>query len=172
MAKMDERLARLSANLAVLSEKAAKAAEETKAARELREETIRDKISTAKGDVVALQERIRIAGEEKKSKLGSNLIKLQMTLEAKLQDKKEAHDKKLLERYIDDMYLHIADVYETIDYLISDAKLSILEVTAAVEEYNERFATAGTETEVQEEETAQTKQEGETAPADDKAEAE
>ena len=62
--RWDEKLADLSANLARLSQKAADASEDAKAARELRQETITDRIGTAKGNVAAFQERIRIAGEE------------------------------------------------------------------------------------------------------------
>ena len=49
--RWDEKLADLSANLARLSQKAADASEDAKAARERRQETITDSIGTGKGRV-------------------------------------------------------------------------------------------------------------------------
>ena len=51
--KWDEKLASLSADLAELSRKTAAASEDAKAARELREEAIQEKIATTKGDIAA-----------------------------------------------------------------------------------------------------------------------
>ncbi len=137
---LEERLAELSAKLEELSKKAASASEDAKAARELRDEKIKDKLSTAKGDVEALKENIRIAGEQDRSKLGSALIKAQMTIEAKIQDRKDAKDKKRLEAYMDAQVNYIYDCFEAATYLIADGQLAILETLAAAAEYEERFA--------------------------------
>ena len=139
MTTRDERLAKISVKLDELSKKAAAASEETKAARELREAAVRDKIKTVKGDVIAMEERIRLAEEQGRSKLSANLLKIQMKLRAKIQDHSEALDKRMLERYIDDRMNHIADVFETIDYLMGDARLSMLEAVAAMDEYNAKY---------------------------------
>ena len=60
----DEKLSNLSVNLADLSAKAADASEDAKAYRELREEAIKDKIATVKGNVAAAQENARLGKPE------------------------------------------------------------------------------------------------------------
>ena len=140
--KWDERLASLSADLDKLSKKAADASKDAKAARELREEVRKDRISTARGNVVALQERIRIANEEKKSKFNSSLLKAQMTVEEKIRQYREKRDKKQIEAYIDEQINYIYESFETAAYLISKAQLAILETVDAIDEYNEKYGTA------------------------------
>ena len=140
MAKtFDERLANLSVKLGELSERAAIASEDAKIYRELRKEAIQDKISTAKGDVAALQENARIAEEERQGKIKSALLKARMTVKAKHEDIKDARDKRHLENYIDDEILYILDCYDAAEFLIAEAQLSILEVADALQEYEERF---------------------------------
>ena len=135
----DERLANLSIKLAELSRKAAEASEDAKAYRELRREVIEEKISTAKGNVAALQENARIAGEEKKGKIRTALLKARMTAKARHEDFKEARDKSRLEAFMDDEILYILECYDAAAFLIADAELSILEVVDAMQEYEERF---------------------------------
>ena len=98
----DERLANLSVKLEGLSKKAADASEEAKIYRELRKEAIQEKISTAKGNVAAMQENARIAGEAQQGKIRSALLKARMTAKAKHEDFKEARDKRHLEKAIDE----------------------------------------------------------------------
>ena len=139
MTTRDERLANLSVKLAELSKKAAEASEEAKAYRELRKEVVEEKISTAKGNVAALQENASIAEEEKKGKIRSAMLKARMTAKARHEDFKEARDKSRLEAFIDNETLYIMDCYDAAAFLIADAELSILEVVAAMQEYDERF---------------------------------
>lgn len=153
MKKWDEKLADLSSRLADLSQKTADASADAKAARELKEEVIRDRISTAKGNVVALQENIRIATEEKKSRFSSALLKAQMTMEAKIQQRKEAKDKKHYENYIDEQLNYILDSFESASYLIQNAQLAILETVQAIDEYSAKYGDA--EDEAEETETAE-----------------
>ena len=139
MKKWDERLADLSTDLARLSEKAADASEDAKTARELRQEAINHRISTAKGNVVAFQERVRLAGEEKRGKISSAVLKAQMTLEEKVRQRREKKDRKLAEAYIDDQISYIFETFETASYLISNAQLAILETVEAIDEYNAKY---------------------------------
>ena len=48
-------------------------------------------------------------------------------------------DKKKLEKYIDNHVLYMADLYDTITYLLIDAELTAMETLSAVEEYRQRF---------------------------------
>ena len=140
MAKtFDEKLANLSVKLADLSQKAAFASEDARIYKELRKEAIQDKISTAKGNVAAMQENARIAGEEQQGKIKSALLKARMTVKAKHEDIKDARDKRHLENYMDDEILYILDCYDAAAFLIAEAQLSILEVADALQEYEERF---------------------------------
>ncbi len=135
----DERLAKAKEDLAKVSKKAQDVYGDAQAALELGQEVIEGKIKDAKGDMVAAQERIRIAEEKNRNHLASEVIKVQMTMKAKVEDMKNAHDKKKMEGYIDGRLAHLADLYDTISYLLADADLTALEVASAVTEYTERF---------------------------------
>ena len=137
----DERLANLSVKLEELSKKTAAASEDAKVYRELRKEAIQDKISTAKGNVAAMQENARMAEEEREGKFRAAMLKARMTMKAKLEDHKDARDKKHLERFIDEEINYILDCYDAAAFLIADAELSIYEVADALKEYEERFGT-------------------------------
>ena len=139
MKKWDEQLADLSVRLAELSEKAEKASAEAKEAREYKTEAIKDNISTAKGDMVAFQEKVRLAEEEGKNKLSVALLKAQMKLEARVQDRKDQRDKAYLECYMEDRIVSTMDSLEIADYMLANAFISYCELAEAAAEYNERF---------------------------------
>jgi hypothetical protein len=135
----DEKLSDLSIKLAELSKKTADAAVDAKVYRELKQDAIKDKISTVKGDVAAMQENVRIAEEEHEGKMKSALLKARMTVKAKHEDYVNARDKRLLENCMDDQIMYILDCYDAATLLIADAQLSILEFADALQEYETRF---------------------------------
>lgn len=135
----DEKLSDLSIKLTELSKKTADAAVDAKVYRELRQEAIKDKISTVKGDVAAMQENVRIAEEEREGKMKSALLKARMTVKAKHEDYVNARNKRLLENCMDDQIMYILDCYDAATLLIADAQLSILEFADALQEYETRF---------------------------------
>ena len=137
--KWDEKLADLSVELDELSKKTASAAEDAKAARELRDTAIQEKIGDVKGDIAAMQENLRIAEEENKGKMSSALLKAQMTIRAKIEDRRAARDKKLLGLYIDDHIDYILDCYDSAALMIANAQLAILETLDAAIEYEARY---------------------------------
>ena len=140
MAKVwNEKLSNLSEKLDDLSKKAAEAADDAKTYHELLQDVIDEKISTAKGNVAAMQENARLAGEEHKSKIRSEILKIRMTAKAKAEDFKDTRDKKRLERFIDDRINYVLDCYDAAALLIVDAELSILEAAKALQEYDARF---------------------------------
>ena len=69
-------------------------------------------------------------------------------LEAKIEDFRNTRDKKKLEKYIDNHVLYMADLYDTITYLLIDAELTAMETLSAVEEYRQRFGESYDETDV------------------------
>ncbi len=135
----DEKLSNLSDKLAELSAKAADASEDAKVYHELKEEAIKEKISTVKGTVAAIQENARLADEETKGKIRSAILKTRMTVKAKHEDHVNARDKRHLENYMDEQLLYILDCYDAAALLISDAQLSILELAEALQQYEARF---------------------------------
>lgn len=135
----DERLANLSVKLDELSKKAAVASEDAKAYRELRKEAIEERITTAKGNVAAMQENARMAEEEREGKFRSAMLKARMTAKAKYEDHVDARDKRRLEKFIDEEINYILDCYDAAALLIADAELSIYEVADALRVYEERF---------------------------------
>ena len=135
----NEKLNNLGDKLDDLSKKAAEAADDAKAYHELLQEAIDEKISTVKGNVAAMQENARLAGEEHRGKIRSEILKIRMTAKAKAEDFKDTRDKKRLERFIDDRINYVLDCYDAAALLIVDAELSILEVAKALKEYDERF---------------------------------
>ncbi len=137
--KWKEKFEELDSSIAELNKKAESLKEDAQAARELGKEVIDDKIGTLKGDVEALKENIRIADEKNKGMLSSSLLKAQMTIEAKIQDLKDAKDKKDLEKYINHRVDYIEDCFVTSAYLIENAQLALLEALVAAAEYDERF---------------------------------
>lgn len=137
--KFEERWNKIGKDLEALGEKAKSAVGDAQAARELGQEVLEAKIKDAKGDIVALQENARIRQDEKKSHLFSQMLKAQMSIKAKFEDLKNVRDKNRLETYIDAHIVHLADLYDTISYLLTDLELTTLETSEALEEYNERF---------------------------------
>ena len=135
----DEKLNNLSVKLSDLSKKAAEAAEDAKASRELMQEAIDEKISTVKGNAAAMQENARLAGEERQGKIRSEILKLRMTAKAKAEDYKDARDQKRLERFIDDRINYMLDCYDAAALLIVDAELSIPGSGQGLQEYDDRF---------------------------------
>ena len=143
MNKIDARLEKISEDLAALSEKAAKAAEEAKVARELRDEAISDQIDTVKGDIAAFQENVRLASEENKSRLRSALLKIQMTIESKIQERKEATDQFLIQLYVADQLDYIDESFAAAAYLISNAELAMYETMKKINEYEAKYGKMG-----------------------------
>lgn len=139
--KWEESLRSLGAKLDELSDKANEAAAAAKSAQQAKKEELETKISDAKGDFTAMQEQVREASERGKSKMFAELLKAQMTVEAKLQDARDTRDKKRLERYIENQITRTADCYEAALFLIMEAKLASLEALSAAAEYEDRFGT-------------------------------
>ena len=143
MNKIDARLAKMSENLAALSEKAAKASEEAKVVRELREDAINDQISTVKGDIAAFEENVRLSGEESKSRLRSALLKIKMTIESKIRERREYKDQVLMQLYVADQLDYIDECFASAAYLVSNAQLAMYETMEAIKEYEAKYGRMG-----------------------------
>lgn len=154
MNKIDERLAKLSEKLSEMSDKAAYASIEAKAAREEREEKIEtkreeraekreDQIATVKGDVAAFQENVRLHEEEEKSKLASALLKIQMTIESKIRERKASKDQFMMQLYVADQLDYIDECFALAAYLIENGQLAMYETMEAIKEYEAKYGKMG-----------------------------
>ena len=154
MNKIDERLAKLSEKLSEMSDKAAFASIEAKAAREEREEKIEtkreehaekreDQIATVKGDVAAFQENVRLHEEEEKSKLASALLKIQMTIESKIKERKASKDQFMMQLYVADQLDYIDECFALAAYLIENGQLAMYETMEAIKEYEAKYGKMG-----------------------------
>ena len=133
----------MSEQLAALSEKAAKASEDAKVARELREEAISDQISTVKGDIAAFEEEVRLVKEENQSRLRSALLKIKMTIESKIRERREYKDQVLMQLYVADQLDYIDECFAGAAYLISNAQLAMYETMEAIKEYEAKYGKMG-----------------------------
>lgn len=103
-----------------------------------------DKIKDSKGNIEALKENYRLASERSKSKISSELIKAQMTMDVakeKIQEYKDAVDQAKLAAYIDEE-IEYADSCIALSLLAAEeAKLAYLEAVEAQKEYEEKYGT-------------------------------
>lgn len=135
----DDKLSNLSVKLDELSRKVATASEDAKTCRALRHEAIEDRISTAKGNMAAMQENARIAEAERRGRIRSALLKARMTARVKYENLRESRDRRRMENYIDDGIAYILECYDSAAFMLADAELTILEVSEALREYEDRF---------------------------------
>lgn len=106
------------------------------------QDKVNEAIAETKSNVNAMKENYRIYSERVKSKASSELLKAQMNIDVakeELAAKKEAHDKASLEGYIDDVTEYAAACVELSILAAEEAKLAILEATAAQKEYDEKY---------------------------------
>ena len=154
MNKIDERLAKLSEKLSEMSDKAAFASIEAKSAREEREEKIEtkreeraekreDQIATVKGDVAAFQENVRLQEEEEKNRLASALLKIQMTIESKIKERKASKDQFMMQLYVADQLDYIDECFALAAYLIENGQLAMYETMEAIKEYEAKYGKMG-----------------------------
>lgn len=106
----------------------------------------KDKIDVAidetKSNVNAMKENYRIFSEKAKGKASSELLKAQMNIDVAKKDlaeKKTAHDKASLEKYIEDTTEYASACIELSLLAAEEAKLAVLEAAAAQKEYDEKY---------------------------------
>ena len=106
----------------------------------------KDKIDVAidetKSNVNAMKENYRIFSEKAKGKASSELLKAQMNIDVakkELAEKKAAHDKASLEKYIEDTTEYASACIELSLLAAVEAKLAVLEVIAAQKDYDEKY---------------------------------
>ena len=110
----------------------------------LTQDEIAEKTREAQGNAEAAKENLRRMGERSQSRLNSELIKIQMSVDAARQaiaDKKEAREQVKAEARIADL-IEYADHCQALALeLALESKLAILEATAEIAEYAEKYGT-------------------------------
>lgn len=99
-------------------------------------------ISETKSSATAMKENFRIFSEKAKGKASSELLKAQMNIDVakkELAEKKAVHDKASLEKYIEDTTEYASACIELSLLAAEEAKLAVLEATAAQKEYDEKY---------------------------------
>ena len=106
----------------------------------------KDKIDVAidetKSNVNAMKESYRIFSERAKGKASSELLKAQMNIDVakkELAEKKAAHDKASLEKYIEDTTEYASACIELSLLAAEEAKLAVLEAASAQKDYDEKY---------------------------------
>ena len=101
-----------------------------------------EKMKDAQSGLEAAKEQCRIATEKGKSKISSELLKAQMNLNVakeNIQDRKEAHDKEKLSKYIDNELEYALQCVALSLLSVEEAKLAFLEAAEAQKEYDEKY---------------------------------
>ena len=107
-------------------------------------DVVDEKLEESKSAVAALKENFRIVSEKAQGKFSSELLKAQMNIDVakqNIQEKKEAHDKEKLAKYIDDEIEYAANCVELSLLAAEEAKLAFLESVEAQKEYDEKYGT-------------------------------
>ena len=140
--KIKERIEQAQARIKERKSKIKDAGDYVAIAALLKKDEIDQKIEDSKGNLVAAQENVRIASERRKSRVNSELIKAQMTMEAarkSIADKKEAIDKDKRLTRIEDL-IDYAECCEAMAVqLLIEADIAMLTAAAETAEYIEKY---------------------------------
>lgn len=149
--EMKKRMADFSAKMQEINSKVKDAAD-TAVLTGMEAKDIADKkMEDAKSDLIAAKEQYRIVSERAKSKVSSELLRAQMSIDAakeNIEQRKEAHDKEKLARYISDM-LEYSEMAAALAVVAADeSQVALLEALDAKAEYDAKYgAESTTETE-------------------------
>lgn len=105
-------------------------------------DTLSKKMEDAKSELEAAKEQCRIASERGKGKISSELLKAQMNFKVakeNIQERKEAHDKEKLSKYIDNELEYAEESIKLALLAAQEAKVAFLEAVQAQQEYDEKY---------------------------------
>lgn len=106
-----------------------------------KKDEIDERLANAKSDVVAAKEKAKKSFNNDKSKFSSELIKLQINMEEgkkKIDLKKDEHDQKTVEKYINDKLAYADNLLDLADLAYKEANESFLEAMDAQIKLDER----------------------------------
>ena len=132
----------LNAKMKDLGEKTKDAVDTAKIKGMYAKDQIDEMASKTKSNINATKENFRIFSEKAKGKASSELLKAQMNIDVakkELGEKKAVHDKASLEKYIEDTTEYASACIELSLLAAEEAKLAVLEATAAQKEYDEKY---------------------------------
>ena len=139
---MKERIENLNKKIDELQVKMAEDAEIVDAKKDANKEQVEEEISKAKQSLNTLKANIASKNDELKGKAASELKRVQDGLDeakGKIQEKREAVDRDLLEAYINENIDYAAGCIEFAFRAIEEAKLAALEAIEAQIEFEEKY---------------------------------
>lgn len=107
-----------------------------------KKDEIEQKMKETRGNVESAKENVRLVHQRGKSKLSSELLKMQMHMEEtkkKIEEKKETKNQEKLDKYIDERIEYAEDCVATAILAAKEAKLAFLEAVDAEMEYEEKY---------------------------------
>lgn len=129
-----------------LSLKAAQLEKELKESKENNKKAIDNQLKTAEGDLVAFKEQVKNEADETKSHAYSELLKLQMTFNAKKDAFKESIEaikyenaKEKAEREVERSAEYASFALDAAMYAIGEATIALLDTVSKELEYEEKF---------------------------------
>lgn len=137
-----EKLEELKDNIDTIGDKVKDTAETIQIKGMYKKDDIDAKLKDAKGSLEAAKQNTKRVHERGKSKLSSEMLKLQMNFEEtkkNLADKKEEKNKEKLEKYIDDKIEYSEDCIAAAILAAKEAKVAFLEALDAELDYEEKY---------------------------------
>ena len=140
--EMKEKMDLLNEKMKSLGEKTKDAIDTAKIKGLYAKDKIDEMASETKSNINVARENFRVFSEKAKGKASAELLKAQMNMDVakeKLAEKKEAHDKESLEKYIEELTEYASACAELSILAAEEAKLAALKAIEAEQEYDEKY---------------------------------
>lgn len=140
--ELNEKIEKLSVKMKELGEKTNDILDTAKIKGMYAKDKIDEMTTETKGNINALKENCRILSEKVKSKALSELLRAQMNIDVakeQLAEKKEAHDKESMEKYIEEVTEYATICAELSILAAQEARLATLEAISAEKEYDKKY---------------------------------
>ena len=138
MPTVSESLAKLSASMAELSQRAKEAEDHTAAARNEAHEQLEARVAEAKATAQRRREEMKARGTEVKDELAATWASLRADVQeqlekirAKLDDKRDDHDAKVAQRRAERAEINAGDAVSFAVYAVDEAEAAVLEAADA-----------------------------------------
>ena len=139
---MQDKIETLNRKIDEMQERATQNAAIIDAKREAKREQIEEEIEYARSNVEATKQRVEDSVENVRTVAASEVSKLRAGIDKakqKIADKKEAHDRKHFEAYINDLLDYADSCAEVAILAMEEAKLATLEAFVAQMEFCEKY---------------------------------
>lgn len=132
----------LNAKLDVISERISAMRQATETHVEQRNDAVKDQLDTAKGNVTAARENMRLASEKGKSKVNSALLQIQASIDKLKEDAeaaKASHDQARELFVVEDAECFAEEMLELAVYHTEEAAYAVMHATQLRNQYSEKY---------------------------------